>query len=48
MIDTDNQIRASVVNGLTRTEIEAFLGRKFTEGELETYTKARALVKLQK
>ena len=48
MKDTDNQIRASVINGLTRTEIEAFLGRKFTEGELEVYTKAKALVKLQK
>lgn len=48
MTDTDNQIRASVVNGLTRTEIEAFLGRKFTEGELEVYNKARGLVKLQK
>ena len=47
-MNTEQQIRASAVNGLTRSEIEAFLGRKFTEGELEIYTKARALVKLQK
>lgn len=47
-MNTEQQIRASVVNGLTRSEIEAFLGRKFTEGELATYNKAKALVKLQK
>ena len=47
-MNTEQQIRASVVNGLTRSEIEAFLGRKFTEVELATYNKAKALVKLQK
>ena len=47
-MNTEQQIRASVVNGLTRSEIEAFLGRKFTEGELAIYNKAKGLVKLQK
>lgn len=48
MTEVEDQIRASTANGLTRTEIEAFLGRKFTEGELDVYNKTHALLKLQK
>lgn len=43
----DDQIRASVANGLTRPAIEALLGRELTGGEVQVYRKAKAVYDLQ-
>jgi len=48
MADEIDKIRASTANGLTRPEIEAFLGRKMTTEEVDVYNKTKALLKLQK
>lgn len=48
MTEVEEQIRASTANGLTKTEIEAFLGRKMTDKETDVYNKTHALLKLQK
>ena len=48
MTEVEEQIRASTANGLTKTEIEAFLGRKMTDKEADIYNKTHALLKLQK
>ena len=43
----NDQIRASVSNGLSRPAIEALLGRRLTDDELALYRKAKAVHDLQ-
>ena len=47
MINNEQQIKASVANGLARPSIEALLGRPFTQEELQLYRKAKAVYELQ-
>lgn len=42
-IETVNQIKAAVANGLARPAIEALFGRPFTEDEKREYRKAKAI-----
>lgn len=43
----EKTIAASVANGLTRPAIEAIIGRKFTDDELQLYRKTKAAYDIQ-
>lgn len=47
MTETLQQIKAAVMNGLTRPEIEGLLGRKLEEDEVQEFNKTKALLKLK-
>lgn len=47
MSETLPQIRAAVMNGLSRPEIEGLLGRKFESAEVMEFNKTKALLKLR-
>lgn len=47
MDNIEQQIRASVMNGLSKPAIEALIGRSFTPAELQVYRKAKAIYDLQ-
>ena len=44
---TEQSIKASVANGLTKASIEALLGRTLNAEESKLYTKLRAIYQLQ-
>ena len=45
-MNLEEQIKASVSNGLTRPAIEALVGRAFTPDEIIIYRKAKAVYDL--
>lgn len=47
MLDTIPQIRAAVMNGLSRPEIEGLLDRKLVEEEVREFNKTKAVIKLR-
>ena len=47
MLDTIPQIRAAVMNGLSRPEIEGLLDRKLVEEEIREFNKTKAVIKLR-
>ena len=47
MSDTIQQIQAAVMNGLSRPEIEALLGRKLDNEEIMAFNKVKAITKLK-
>lgn len=47
MSDTIQQIQAAVMNGLSRPEIEALLGRKLDDEEIMAFNKVKAITKLK-
>lgn len=47
MSDTIPQIRAAVMNGLTRPEIEGLLDRKLDEDEVRAFNQTKAVTKLK-
>ena len=44
---TEQSIKASVANGLTKASIEALLGRTLNDEESQLYVKLRAIYQLQ-
>lgn len=48
MMEIEQQIKASVANGLSKSEIEALIGRSLTDEEQQLMLKTKALVKLKK
>lgn len=46
-MNIEQQIKASVANGLSKPSIEALLGRSLTDDEIQIYRKYKAIYDLQ-